>query len=261
MMWDSILDDYVSSWLLSGRSLKTVLEYRRYQSRFIEWSANLEFGSAVEWLLIMPSNSTRRQAARALRSLGKYLEALQIQELTWWRHVPLTQEKPTPQATVVVDDYRQAKVLDLSIRDRAIVEVLWSTGLRRSELSRLTVVDLHVTKRAVLVRSPKNGKPRVVPLSDVAFAAVRAHIGERTEGSIFGMSSAGVAAMLKRHGLPSAHAWRRGWAVESLRRGVSEASVRTAAGWSTGAMVVRYTAALSQEIAIEEFRRSWDLIS
>ena len=38
---------------------------------------------------------------------------------------------------------------------------------------------------------------------------------------------------------------------------VSETSVRAAAGWSSGAMVARYTSALSGELAVEEFRRTW----
>jgi len=50
---------------------------------------------------------------------------------------------------------------------------------------------------------------------------------------------------------------RRGWAVESLRKGVSESSVRAVAGWSSGAMVARYTRALSGELAVEEFQRIW----
>jgi len=37
----------------------------------------------------------------------------------------------------------------------------------------------------------------------------------------------------------------------------SEASVRAAAGWSSGAMVARYTRALSGELAVEEFQKSW----
>ena len=37
----------------------------------------------------------------------------------------------------------------------------------------------------------------------------------------------------------------------------SETSVRAAAGWSSGAMVARYTRALSGELAVEEFQRSW----
>ena len=33
--------------------------------------------------------------------------------------------------------------------------------------------------------------------------------------------------------------------------------LRVAAGWSSGAMVARYTRALSSELAVEEFQRSW----
>jgi hypothetical protein len=42
-----------------------------------------------------------------------------------------------------------------------------------------------------------------------------------------------------------------------LRSGVSEASVKAAAGWSSGAMVSQYTRTLSGELALEEFSRSW----
>jgi hypothetical protein len=38
---------------------------------------------------------------------------------------------------------------------------------------------------------------------------------------------------------------------------VSETSVRAAAGWLSGAMVARYNRALSGELAVEEFLRSW----
>jgi integrase len=67
-----------------------------------------------------------------------------------------------------------------------------------------------------------------------------------------------VRLLLQRLNAPSAHAWRRGWAVHALRNGVSETSVRAAAGWTSGAMVSRYTSALSGELAVEEFQRSWN---
>jgi hypothetical protein len=71
------------------------------------------------------------------------------------------------------------------------------------------------------------------------------------------MTGNAIRLRLQRMDIPSAHAWRRGWAVQALRNGVSETSVRAAAGWSSGAMVARYTSALSGEIAVEEFKRSW----
>ena len=38
---------------------------------------------------------------------------------------------------------------------------------------------------------------------------------------------------------------------------MSETSVRAAAGWSSGAMVARYTNALSGELAVDEFQHAW----
>ena len=46
------------------------------------------------------------------------------------------------------------------------------------------------------------------------------------------MTGNAIRLRLARLDAPSAHAWRRGWAVRALRVGVSEASVKAAAGWS-----------------------------
>ena len=59
-----------------------------------------------------------------------------------------------------------------------------------------------------------------------------------------------------RLGASSAHAWRSGRAVQTLRSGASESSVRAAAGWSIGAIVARATRALIGELTVEEFQRS-----
>jgi integrase len=53
----------------------------------------------------------------------------------------------------------------------------------------------------------------------------------------------------------SAHAFRRGWTVHSLgKRGISQASVMTAAGWAIGSpMASRYTRGLSESLMMTEF--------
>ena len=119
------------------------------------------------------------------------------------------------------------------------------------------VADVNLATGCLIVRQSKNGKPRVAPLSPSARRALRRHIGSRSSGLVFEMTSNAVRLLLTRSGVPSAHAWRRGWAVHALRRGVSETSVKAAAGWRSGAMVSRYTNALSGELAMAEFRGSW----
>jgi integrase len=139
------------------------------------------------------------------------------------------------------------------IKDALVVELLWSTGLRVSEIARRSRDDVNLSDRFVVVRTAKTGKPRLAPLSDQACRLIRRR-QPQTDGRLVGMSSNAIQQLMKRLDPPSPHAWRRGWAVHALKRGISQASVQTAAGWPSGAMVARYRSAMSAELAISEFR-------
>ena len=54
------------------------------------------------------------------------------------------------------------------IRDRAMLEVLYSTGMRRAELAGLGVDDWDWARRAIAIRQGKGGRDRVVPIGDRA---------------------------------------------------------------------------------------------
>lgn len=60
----------------------------------------------------------------------------------------------------------------LGIRDRAMMEVLYSSAIRRSELRRLTLFDVDTKKGTLLVREGKGRKDRLVPLGSRACAWV-----------------------------------------------------------------------------------------
>jgi integrase len=171
--------------------------------------------------------------------------------------VPLTKEKTFPQQTVVLADYQKALIAVTTPRDKAVIEVLWSCGVRRKELTEICVDDIDFQGGFIVVRQSKTGKSRIVPISPCTRRALHRHLEGRTSGSLFNLTSNEVRQLLRRLGAPSAHARRRGWTVETLHNGVSKSSVRAAAGWSSRANVARCTRALSGELAAEEFRRSW----
>ena len=56
----------------------------------------------------------------------------------------------------------------LGLRDRAMLELFYSTGLRRSELARLEIHDLNRERQTLQVRQGKGHKDRVVPVSSSA---------------------------------------------------------------------------------------------
>jgi integrase/recombinase XerD len=64
----------------------------------------------------------------------------------------------------------------LGSRDRAIVEVLYATGIRNSELGALTVPDFDRESQTLTVRQGKGGKQRVVPLGPIAAAVLSDYI-------------------------------------------------------------------------------------
>ncbi len=75
---------------------------------------------------------------------------------------------------------------DLSIqtglRNRAIIELFYSSALRRSELCGLKVHDLDLSGRLVTVRSGKGGKDRIVPVGKTACHYLRCYLDEVRSG-------------------------------------------------------------------------------
>ena len=64
------------------------------------------------------------------------------------------------------------------VRDRAMLEVLYSTGIRRIELAGLAVFDIDHDRQTLLVRQGKGRKDRLVPLGERACAWVRRYLRE-----------------------------------------------------------------------------------
>jgi len=64
----------------------------------------------------------------------------------------------------------------VGIRNRAIVETFYSTGLRRDELRMLDITDVAISERLVEVRHGKGGRTRTVPLGATASAAITRYV-------------------------------------------------------------------------------------
>ena len=67
---------------------------------------------------------------------------------------------------------------DIGIRDRAILETFYSTGMRRMELCNLKLHDLDFSHGTVFISEGKGQKDRVIPIGDRALAWVRKYLDE-----------------------------------------------------------------------------------
>ncbi|MCH6839280.1 recombinase XerD, partial [Escherichia coli] len=84
-------------------------------------------------------------------------------------------EKRLPAQVFSEDETRQVlQSLDINtpvgLRNRVILEVLWSTGIRRMELANLMLWDVDTRRGVVNVRQGKGHRDRVVPVGHVALA-------------------------------------------------------------------------------------------
>lgn len=88
----------------------------------------------------------------------------------------------------------QAADDSFTTRDRAMLELFYSSGLRLSELASLTLGELDLAEASVTVTG-KRGKTRIVPVGSQALAALRAWLNERA-----GTASADAHVFIGRSG-------------------------------------------------------------
>jgi integrase/recombinase XerD len=129
---------------------------------------------------------------------------------------------------------------DFGLRDRAILETLYSTGIRRSELINLKLYDIDVKNGSLMVRQGKGQKDRYVPLGSRAIQWLKRYLEdirpsiviEPDEGYVFvhefgePFSKNRLSDMIKKHlraaGVDkpgAAHLFRHAMATHMLTNG------------------------------------------
>jgi len=92
-------------------------------------------------------------------------------------------EKRLPRVVLTAQEMEQVLIQPdvkdvLGLRDRAMLETLYSTGMRRMELSRLSVYDVDRARGTVLIREGKGKKDRVVPIGERALMWMQKYVDE-----------------------------------------------------------------------------------
>jgi integrase/recombinase XerD len=148
------------------------------------------------------------------------------------------------------------------LRDRAILETFYGTGLRANELARLKCVDVDTEDRIVRVLLGKGSKDRNVPLTRAAAAAIEAYLAlgrPRIRGAaksplLFLASRGGatydsllndiVQGMARRAGIErhiTCHSLRHSVATHLLKGGADIRHIQALLGHSSLQSTERYT--------------------
>lgn len=174
-------------------------------------------------------------------------------------------DKPLPRALSVDEmDRFFDRNQDMSPRDLAIFELLYSSGLRVGELTALKVEDIDLVNGWVKVMG-KGRKERYVPVGDAALGAVKAYLPSRavvetqtrgllSNGALFlncrggPLSSRSVRRILKRYldvaalaRDASPHAFRHSFATHMLHGGADLRSIQELLGHAGLSTTQRYT--------------------
>ncbi len=186
-----------------GRSILTVRNYDHYLTRFLEYAKNDDPKKLTEnvvreyrlWLNRQPGTRTGRNVDTlkrktqnyyliALRAFLKYVRKKGFESLNPER---IELAKVPERSLDLISTAELNRLMDApdkstlsGLRDKAILELLFSTGLRVSELCGLSQEDVDLTRDEFSVRG-KGDKVRVVFLSDTARNAIKAYLKERKD--------------------------------------------------------------------------------
>ncbi|MCL6555868.1 MAG: site-specific tyrosine recombinase XerD [Burkholderiales bacterium] len=179
----ALLDEFCDAlWLEEGLSRNTLAAYRRDLAKFAVWlearGADLTTASRAQLLAFLAEWAPRMKAS----STGRFLSSVR----RFYQHA-LRQGRLTVDPTLEVERPKRPRPLPkslsegeveallaapdvttpLGLRDRAMLETLYATGLRVSELTGLALAQLSLEAGVVRVMG-KGAKERLVPLGEVA---------------------------------------------------------------------------------------------
>lgn len=276
-----------------GRSPKTIANYQLYLERFIDFAGDITVDKITSevirryrlWLNRYKNETTNEELSLitqsyhliALRGFLTYLSRRNITSLAADKIIlPKTARKQVTflQYDEVVRIINQIPTnTEAGLRDRAIVELLFSSGLRVSELVNLNRDHINLSRREFMVRG-KGQKDRPVFISKSAAEHVSSYLDARTDslpalflsysrrnaapnlsGDYRRLSARSIQRMISQYarlaGITkhvSPHTMRHSFATDLLMNGADLRSVQSLLGHSNISTTQVYTHVTDQHL-------------
>jgi len=267
-----------------NRSQKTIANYDHYLTRLVDFAGDVKVSDIDDelirkwrlWLNRLGTNvsdelqkSTQNYHLIALRSFLKYcakrnIPALSADKIELARTVRKQVTWLTPEELERL--FAQTDTTKLAgLRDRAILELLFSSGLRVSELVGLDQDHINLKRQEFMVRG-KGQKDRPIFISDAAADALKSYLDARQDttrplfvrysgskkvglsGNYHRLTARSVQRMVARYALlagitkhVSPHTLRHSFATDLLMNGADLRSVQALLGHSNIATTQIYT--------------------
>lgn len=305
--FEELLADYLSTRRSEGTAPGTLVYRRIYLAHFLSW---LKDRGTTDLRTVTPEAARTYAVAlakhrykvgkaegaelRALKPRTRIMRLLVVRDFfRWLVKTRLLLFDPTAALPLVFRKHQLPKhVLSekdverlllapdpasaIGLRDRAVLALLYSTGLRRSEVAALDLTDVDLTDGSVFVRRGKGGKSRLVPLGESAAADVVTYLQKGRPELSSGPTQAlfvgaddralknfgnrlqpeGISQLVsrnsKRAGFPRlvrTHALRHALATHLLRAGADIRHVQRILGHSAVSTTEIYTHVAARDLA------------
>ena len=193
-----------------------------------------------------------------------------IQALKMSKKLPIyVEEKPME---MLLNDVEFADTFE-GVRDKLVLELLYGTGIRLSELTGLKTVDVNLYDKTIQVLGKRN-KHRIIPLTQPLFDLIQQYgqlketeFGSTADQTVLIVSDKGVAAypvliqrIVKRNltlvttlEKKSPHVLRHSFATHLLNRGADLSAIKDLLGHSSLAATQIYT-----HTSLEQLKKTYD---
>ena len=275
----SLLDGFLTELVARGASPHTVRAYRHDLVQFIGWTlAQTQHFEPEQVTMVLlrkflgflrETGVSRRTVARKIASMRSFFDFLRKRGVVQGNPAAaLRRPKQARHLPAFLDDSEIAALLEappadtlLGLRDRAILEVFYSTGMRIAELVDLHVASADLVGESCVVRG-KGKKERLLPLGSYACRALRAYLDQRrragfparSQDALFMNARGGrittrsIARNLQKHlrtanlsKQVSPHTLRHTFATHMLNRGADLRSVQELLGHASLVTTQIYT--------------------
>lgn len=253
---ERLLDDFISSKSYENCSQQTIEQYRRENAKFLKSIRkkveNVNKKDIEKYLsdyrqIHKVSDVTLNNMRRFISAFFNYLEFEDIIKCN-----PVRKTKPVREVKLIKPSFTDLEVEEMrenvnTLRDKAIIETLNTTGVRVSELCNMNIDDIQ--NGSAIIRG-KGNKERTVYFSDKALYYLNKYLDTRkdtntalfinlkkTKGKYERVSKGSIEKMIRDIGNESGikahpHKFRRTVATRGINKGMPIQEVRVLLGHS-----------------------------
>ena len=262
--WMGTLDEFLLSKTLEGKSQETIKRYRFELFRLLSYLGKpidkIESSDISRYLLAY------KRVRKISNTTLKGVRAVHSSFFSWARDHEKISVNPMSQVETIKVERKLKKAFSdeeremllrscKNLRDKAILEFLYSTGVRVSELTQLNITDVHFVQKDLTVYG-KGNKERIVYINDKTNMYLKEYLNSRDDGNpaLFvgvktphsRLTKSGVENIVrelgKKAGVEKAHPhrFRRTTITNALNRGMPLQEAMVLAGHSKPETTMMY---------------------